>query len=155
MENPFAYTVLVGGGTVRILDSVDLALIEAMLMSAWGPDLPMYVDRLGDGRAVVTLHPSARRQLREMATDGSPLEVVMWLDLLLPHLVESVVDRVGEMWRSEVAGGVEWELAERCGDVVLLADAAENGPLFFDIGRDEADILAEKTPNAGLAGISV
>jgi hypothetical protein len=133
---------LLGPLTDRDLDVLDLAIIDAMMLEALGPNSDaLRIDHPAGGPLTAELTPLGRSTLREMSvTTGAGLEG--WLELLTVSLVEQTVAVVGEQWRAETELGVELACAERCDDMAVVAQLAIAGPLVVDGSRELTDILA-------------
>lgn len=138
--------------TVREVDVLDLAVLEAMVLQALGPrgDV-MQLQRPGDGTIVVHLSALARTTLGAAFEDAGLVEG--WMELLANGLAQEALEETGPDWLAEAELGVELAAAVRAEHVPLLVAATATGPLVVDARRSLAQILAETVTDPAMVYI--
>lgn len=148
-------TVLTTASSIRVLDVLDLAVMDAMLLAALGPN--------HDGMTILTrtptlqvqLSPLGRATLLEMGATSDDVELDSWLELLSEPLVTEVLAQVGLQWRAEAESGVDFACAERSEDMPAVVAAAQHGPLVVDTTCTLAQLLAARVCDPGLVSYIV
>ena len=111
-----------------LLDQLDLTIIEAVILDAFGPDglSAMLTQTRRDGSRTFWQLSGAGPDVLWLAANG-PDDSVRWVELAASGIVEAAVAQHGELWRPEAVIGVESALADRAGgrlaSIAILAGA--------------------------------